>query len=175
MERNIALDFLLVLFLGIGIAALMPYIFVGQIIKKNLLYPVHRLERKAFSIAILLIICILFITKNAYTTAMQNIEKMKQSNYETLQTDYITERILGMHFIYHTRIEPLDGWRPPLHDPFMVIGMRLNGDIDPLPIGLRERVLLYKKFFPDRPTRYTCRCAPYDENGRYYHTDKVLD
>lgn len=32
--------------------------------------------------------------------------------------NYMTDRMLGMHFKYHTALHLFDGWRPPLHDPF---------------------------------------------------------
>lgn len=167
---------LLILFFGVGFAGLMPFFLAIQIVWKNLFRPIHKLERLTFLLAIFIAVSVLFFAKNAYHTAMENVENMKRSNFETLKIDYMTERVLGMHFIYHTRIEAIyDGWRPPLHDPLMVVGMRLNSDIDPLPIDLKERIALYKKFFPSNPIRFKCRCAPFDENGKRYHIDSLLD
>lgn len=39
---------------------------------------------------------------------------------------FITERMLGMHFKYHTELCLYDGWRPPLHDPLLVMASWLN-------------------------------------------------
>jgi hypothetical protein len=174
MEGNILGGVLLIIFFGVGFAALMPYFLIGQTLWYHLYKPQQNLERLAFLMAIAFCISICFYAKNAYKIAMDNIVTMEQSNYETLQTDYMTERILGMHFIYHTRLDLYDGWRPPQHDPLMVIGMRLNGDIDPLKIDLKERLRLYKKFFPNRP--YKMRCSCQDSQGAgFYHTDKLWE
>ena len=43
-------------------------------------------------------------------------------NAAKLVPGYITERMLGMHFKYHTELCLYDGWRPPLHDPLLVTG-----------------------------------------------------
>ena len=72
----------------------------------------------------------------------------------------MTERILGMHFRYHTRICIFDGWRPPLHDPAMVIGMRLTGDKDPLDgMSLETRLQLYHEVYPSLPVKNHCACS----------------
>ena len=71
----------------------------------------------------------------------------------------MTEKILGMHFIYHTRYCEFDGWRPPKHEPILIIGMWLNRRIDPLNVDLKTRLLLYKKFFPNNKYKFECSCA----------------
>jgi hypothetical protein len=76
------------------------------------------------------------------------------------------ERILGMHFKYHTReLIGIDGWRPPLHDPAMVIGLWSLGRQDPLPLRLDERIALYRQVFPSRNPQADCVCALGDGEG----------
>ena len=90
----------------------------------------------------------------------------------------MTERILGMHFRYHTRICIFDGWRPPLHDPAMVIGMRLTGDKDPLDgMSLESRVVLYHTVYPSHPVKADCACSIESDNNGYFDDDlwKVLE
>ncbi len=71
----------------------------------------------------------------------------------------MTEKILGMHFIYHTRICEYDGWRPPKHEPILVIGMWLNDREDPLNVPLKTRLLLYEKFFSNNNYKFDCSYA----------------
>lgn len=174
MEGNIIGSIFLILFFGVGFAGLMPYFLMAQTLWYHLYKAQQNSERLAFLMAIILSIFVCFYAKKAYKTAMNNIAAMEQNNFETLQTDYMTERILGMHFIYHTRIDLYDGWRPPQHDPLIVIGMRMNGDIDPLKIDLKQRLRLYKKFFPNRPYKMKCSCQ-YSQGSGFYHTEDLWE
>lgn len=71
--------------------------------------------------------------------------------------DYFTERIVGLHWRYHTEICLYDGWRPPLHDPFVVLFGPKN---DPLRAwDIPQRVALYRHLFSGLPIRPTCGCA----------------
>lgn len=80
----------------------------------------------------------------------------------------MTEKILGMHFIYHTRYCEFDGWRPPKHEPIIVIGMWLNNRIDPLNVDLETRLKLYKTFFPDNKYKFDCSCGLQYSNNYHY-------
>lgn len=98
-------------------------------------------------------------------------KKVKNGEYDTKNP--MTERILGMHFRYHTRICIYDGWRPPLHDPAMVIGMRLTGDKDPLEgMTLETRLQLYHEIYPSLPVKNHCACSK--ESKRYGYFDSYL-
>ena len=92
--------------------------------------------------------CQFVIEKNGCKQASRKITEhlLKRNNY----------KILGMHFIYHTRFCEFDGWRPPKHEPIMVIGMWLNNRLDPLEVDLKTRLELYKKFFPDKKYKFDC-------------------
>ena len=83
-----------------------------------------------------------------------------------LPHSYMTERVVGMHFRYHTRPELIyDGWRPPLHDPLIPLNYWRHNYHDPL-VGV-DRVQLYRRLFPGRPIKPDCLCA-YDKDGRQY-------
>ncbi|MGV9012559.1 MAG: hypothetical protein ACOH13_08200 [Flavobacteriales bacterium] len=43
-----------------------------------------------------------------------------------LPRNYMTERMLGMHFKYHLSFCEYDGWRPPLHEPSIVVAVWLT-------------------------------------------------
>lgn len=106
-----------------------------------------------------------------YKKAINSIEKFKVSGYTELEKNFMTEKILGMHFIYHTQYCEFDGWRPPKHEPIMIIGMWLNNRIDPLKVNLETRLELYKKFFPDKKYKFDCSCGL--EYRQDYHNDKL--
>ena len=114
--------------------------------------------------------CLVFAIVSAvfFSSAAQ---KVKKGDYDTKNP--MTERILGMHFRYHTRICIYDGWRPPLHDPAMVLGMRLTGDKDPLEgMTLETRLQLYHEVFPTLPVKNHCACSK--ESKRYHYFDDYL-
>ncbi len=71
--------------------------------------------RYAFLLAVFICIITIIITGVEYKKAVQSIEKFKESNYSQFDKSFMTEKILGMHFIYHTRLCVYDGWRPPFH------------------------------------------------------------
>ncbi len=82
---------------------------------------------------------------------------------------YLTELILGAHWKYHTELCLYDGYRPPFHDPILVIANKvlypyslfytLNNDKDNLP----NTIALYKTIFPEKSTDFKCRCAQKDK------------
>ncbi len=98
--------------------------------------------------------------------------------------NYMTERMLGMHFKYHLSFCELDGWRPPLHDPSIVVAIWLTApfraDLDYkgfAPRGYRQnylvdRIAVYKAVFPGRPVRMDCSCAK--GYSKFYFNDPRL-
>lgn len=161
----------LILILAVfGLVLFIPHFFIIQLICKNLIRPVATSSRYYFLTALVLCIGISIYIGKTYKEAMNSIEKFKQSNYTELEKNFMTEKILGMHFIYHTRIEMIyDGWRPPKHEPFLVIGMWMNNRIDPLHVSLEKRLDLYKKFFPENQFKFNCSCGI--EYSKDYHND----
>ena len=71
----------------------------------------------------------------------------------------MTEKILGMHFKYHTRFCEFDGWRPPIHEPMLILGLWLNKRADPIELNLKQRLELYKKVYPHNKVKFKCSCA----------------
>lgn len=162
---------LVMIIVGLGLVIFIPHFFIVQLIWKNLIKPTNNTLRYSFILAIILCIGIVIFIGQEYKRAIYSIEKFKESNYTQLDKSFMTEKILGMHFIYHTRFCEFDGWRPPKHEPIMVIGMWLNNRIDPLKVDLETRLELYKKFFPDKKYKFDCSCGL--QYRQDYHDDKL--
>lgn len=98
--------------------------------------------------------------------------------------NYMTERMLGMHFKYHLSFCEYDGWRPPLHDPSIVVAIWLTApfraEMDHrghTPWGYQyhsviDRIAAYKAAFPGRPVRMDCSCAK--GYSKFYFKDPRL-
>jgi len=162
---------LIMIIVGLGLVTFIPHFFIVQLIWKNLIQPTNNTSRYFFLTAVVLCIGTVLYIGQYYKKAIDSIEKFKASNYTKLDKNFITEKILGMHFIYHTRFCEFDGWRPPKHEPIMVIGMWLNNRIDPLNMDLKTRLELYKKFFPDNKFKFDCSCGL--EYRQEYHNDEL--
>jgi len=165
------INFIGLIFIFAALVIYIPHFFVIQIIWKNLIKPKIKSSRHYFLAAIVLCIGIVIYVGIAYKQAIYQVEEFKKSGYTKLEKNFMTEKILGMHFIYHTRFCYYDGWRPPKHEPILVIGMWLNGRTDPLNVDLKTRLELYKKFFPENKYKFNCSCAFSDR--KYYHNDEL--
>ena len=147
--------------------------FLLLLIWRNAVHPIRKNIRIWYFIGVA--VCVLFAIVSAilFSTAAK---KIKQGEYDTKNP--MTERILGMHFRYHIRICIFDGWRPPLHDPAMVIGMRLTGDKDPLEgMTLETRLQLYHEVYPSLPVKNNCACSLESAENGYFedYLWKALD
>lgn len=132
-----------------------PIWFLFLLIWRNLVHPVRKHIRAWYFMGITICVIASILFTILFSAAAK---KVQHEEYDT--SNPMTERILGMHFLYHTRACFFDGWRPPLHDPAMVIGMRLIGDKDPLEgMTLESRVALYHKIYPSRPVIARCACT----------------
>jgi len=161
----------LFIIVGIGLIIFIPHFFVFQLVLKNLINPAIKTSRYFCLSAIIICMGIVAYIGYDYKKAVDSIEKFKASGYKELDKNFMTEKILGMHFIYHTEYCPYDGWRPPIHEPIMVIGKWFYGD--PLEFRSREdlrfRIKLYKEFFPDKKDKYE-NCI-FMKNYLYYNDD----
>ncbi len=90
-----------------------------------------------------------------------------------LPRNYMSERFAGTHFRYHTRPDYYDGWRPPLHDPFLVISRWIYPNVDNSNPGQRrlnlyDRIDLYQEMYPATPVFVDCFCAPFNGDSKSY-------
>ena len=154
---------------GIGLVIFIPHFFIAQLIWKNVIKPISKVSQYFFSSAVLVCVCIAIYIGHEYKKAIHSIETFEETNYKELDKNFMTEKIIGMHFIYHTRFCEFDGWRPPIHEPILVIGMWLNNRYDPLNVDLKTRLDLYRKFFPENKFKFDCSC------GIEYSEDYIND
>lgn len=158
---------------GIGLGALVPYFFMVQILWKNLFRTTDSGIKSAFLLGMGCAFTMAFLGVKSYRVAVEDIRAFKASNYTELHQAFMTEKILGMHFKYHTRYYPYDGWRPPLHEPLLIIGLWSDEMKDPLSVDLETRISLYKAFFPDESIHLECSCA--QEYRNVYHNSHLWD
>lgn len=153
------------LFLGVWVMLMpVPVWFLLLLLWRNLVHPVHRTVRWWYLFGVLL--CALF----AVGCGLSYASSYKAYDQHCVpDRNPMTERIAGMHFLYHTSFCIYDGWRPPLHDPALVLGMRLNGGKDPLgSMDLEKRLALYHSMYPDRPVKAPCACSRESERNGYF-------
>lgn len=156
---------------GIGLLIFIPHFFILQLIWKHVVNPVHKNSMYYFFSGIIVSVGIVFIIGHAYKNGLYDIEKFKESKYTQLKRTFMTEKILGMGFIYHTRFCEYDGWRPPKHEPILNIGLWLNNRQDPLEVDLETRLALYRNFFPNHRYKFDCSCGIVQREK--YHSDKL--
>lgn len=145
-----------------------PVWFIFLLLWRNVIHPIRKYVRAWYFAGIILCVILAVNSTLLFSSAAQ---KVRMGKYDTKNP--MTERILGMHFRYHTRICSYDGWRPPLHDPAMIIGMRLTGGKDPLEgMPLKNRVVLYHKVYPSHPVKARCACSI--ESMQYGYFDDEL-
>ncbi|MDA9261927.1 hypothetical protein N9P38_01050 [Flavobacteriales bacterium] len=156
---------------GIGIVILIPHFFAFQLIQRFFFKAKNKIVKKYFVIGVVSCFCVSILAGISYNNAANKIKKLQESNSLVFDTNFMTEKIVGMHFIYHTEICEYDGWRPPIHEPMLVLGLWWNSMADPLEISLEERLDLYRLIFPDNPVKFKCSCAI--EESRRYHNDEL--
>jgi hypothetical protein len=162
----------------VGLTTFIPHFFAIQLFYKLLISSNNKITKVLFSLGVLTFLTTSIFFGIQYRQAIKSIDLFKKSKFTSLDKTFMTEKILGMYFKYHTQICEFDGWRPPLHDPALVIGQWFNGRLDPMSLDnktrfdLRQRILLYKKFFPDKKVKYECSCAI--EYSSAYHKDELF-
>jgi hypothetical protein len=167
-----------IFFFGLGLLTYVPLFFIIQLLYKHIIASKKVLTKVLFCLGLLSFLLAAYFFNYQYKQALVSIEKFKQSNFTELDKTFMTEKILGMYFKYHTEICEYDGWRPPLHEPALVIGQLFNGRNDPLSVSsqnrfnLSERKKLYKKFFPDKKVKLNCSCAV--NYSGFYHNDSLF-
>ncbi len=195
-----------IIFLGLGLLAFIPFYLLRHI------YVYYRaaeiLGKRAIKAGIfipLIALGVYLLTFQYWLRASDKIEAASHSKQEfvsRLPGNYFTERILGLHWKYHTSMELVyDGWRPPMHDPMLVIALWLHPDVlyhEPHRQSLHfyhpfsqpenkslwpdyneEAVKYYRRKFPELPLRMWCPCSCNAYGLQYLHRgngpDSVVD
>ncbi len=170
-----------ILLLGAGLLAFIPFYLLFHILKyyKEADRSGKMLLLLGISLPMIALGVYLF-NLGAYFKLQDNIAKhsVNVDDYiSRLPNNYFTERELGLCWKYHTNLEYInDGWRPPLHDPFVVIGIWLMPLIAPRGIPVftissdKESIKFYHRKFPERPLKECCPCS-YSHDGKRYLSD----
>jgi hypothetical protein len=106
-----------------------------------------------------LIVCLLLTYQ--INNLIHKIEDPKSELKEIVSNPinrYLTELILGAHWKYHTELCLYDGWRPPFHDPILVIANKILFPFERF-ISLDKSMYLYIIIYPDNATVFDCKCA----------------
>lgn len=178
--------------IGIGTLASLPHFLLAQIIFHLVTSIERRRWRKFFAAGVGLCLGSAFSMAVWFNRCYPSVQAALDDpvrNASLVKPSYMTERMLGMHFKYHMSLCFFDGWRPPLHDPLLVVATWLNfsfmhnpsaetfrrtilrggrgspfGSMNPL--YLQNRITAYKLVFPGRPIKEDCSCAE-DYSGKY--------
>lgn len=164
----------------------LPLFFSIQLLGIVLGRGTTKLDRKHFGMGVGLCLAFALVMAawfNLHYSAVQSALTTGTTN--GIPRNYMTERMLGMHFKYHLSFCELDSWRPPLHDPSIVVAVwvtapfRSDLNYDGLMPGkyrwtyhLDERIAAYKAVFPELPLRQACSCAK--EYSKFYFKDPRL-
>lgn len=165
---------ILIVAFGLGLLAYIPHYFAIQIIYFALYKKGIKFRKRYFGFGILLSLTLFAYSNFIYIESIRDINTFKSSNFKNIEKTFMNEKILGTGIVYHTEICIYDGWRPPIHEPILNMGMWLNKNKYPLKdiITLKERKELYQKFFPENPIKKKCSCAV--EYKNMYHNDSLF-
>jgi hypothetical protein len=163
---------LMMILMGIGLLTFVPHFLAIQLFWKSIVKPISKAIKHSFLVGVVICLFATFFIGYRYNQAIAEFRNAELTNFENIEKSFLNEKILGMHFIYHTKFCEFDGWRPPIHEPILVLGMWMNGGVDPLNLSLEERVELYKTHYPENKIKFDCSCArAYSE---VYHSDVLL-
>ena len=99
-----------------------------------------------------------------------DIEELQTIKNSSAVNAWMLEKMLGLHFKYHTRLCLWKGWRPPILDPLASAGyIFTQGPFSSL--SLHERILLYKQVYPENNVVQDCKC-PGAPNNYYMDLEK---
>lgn len=178
-SSSILLISLVLFIMLIGILPFLPFGWIVQIIY-NVAKAVNKRVRITFCVMLFLPVIPTFyhIVQFEETSRViaynSNESATMQELADAIPKTYMGERITGLHFKYHTRFCEYDGWRPPLHDPMVVIAMEFSSNSAPLAqLDLRQRVQVYRLAFPDHQAQVNCTCAT--AYGHLYEKDTIFD
>jgi len=156
----------LIFLFGIGLLAFIPFYLLWHIYQYY--HAANKLQKSLFAIGAVLPFLALAVYLPVFGKNYRSFEESVNANsVETLAPNYFSERLMGIGFKYHTKLEYLnDGWRPPLHDPFLNMGLWVYAD-SYYPFSSLKRQGYYKLLFPNLKLRTRCPCS-YSYDGMGY-------
>ncbi len=167
-------SFILIIVL-IGVLHYLPVVWAIQIVY-NIAATKNRLARWCAIFCFLLPIIPSYLAINSYGKMLDELAVLdlsidsEKEVVNVLQNSFMGEPYAGMHFLYHTRFCEYDGWRPPIHDPLLVICMEFNNGYDLLSaMQTPDRVKLYRVAFPNKPVQADCDCSAFYSSSYRNH------
>ena len=97
--------------IGIGILFFIPHYLALQLLWKGFWKLSSKIGKRFFIIGILTSVILMSISGVLFQQALSDIKAFQQSNFQTLNKTFMTEKILGIGIIYHTEFCEFDGWR----------------------------------------------------------------
>jgi hypothetical protein len=154
------------------LTVLLPYFWLIQIIVQFFKNDEKYHQKMRFGLFSMLIITFFFV--KAYKNVLNNRTEIAQQNEEVVRNlqsnffdNYMLEKAIGWALVYHTEICIYDGWRPPMHDPFLVVSDWIWRQGQPITANFDEKIKLYKKFYPNINYKKSCSCA-IEESRKYF-------
>jgi len=183
---NYVFFFFAILLLGAGLLGFIPFYLLLHIRRYyKAAVPIGRRSILAGVVVPFVALAIYLSAFRSYlvsTISIQDNVATKDEFVRRLPNSYFTERILGLCWKYHTCIDFVyDGWRPPLHDPFLIIGLTYcspavfhhsNTADNFWPVYYWEAIKYYHRKFPGRRLKENCPCS-YSRDGKDYLTDPL--
>jgi len=154
-----------ILFFGIGLIAYIPVYLLWHIIQYY--QQASKVQKALFYIGLVMPFLFLSTYLSDFRKDYNALAKAYATNtVSQIQPTTITEQLLGIGYKYHTKIEYIyDGWRPPIHHPFLNIGLWLYGESYfpfqrlAYPFTGLDRPKYYTLLFPHRSLKADCVCS----------------
>lgn len=158
----------LLIIIGIGLFTFIPHFLFIQLIKNYVWKQKDKVMKRYFLTGVCLSLIFAFTSSIYYHRETQKLKTDLADN--KIEPSFVNEKILGMHFIYHTKYCWFDGWRPPIHEPTLILWLWTGGE-DFITSDLDERITLYQSVFPENEVKKECSCASDYKN--VYHKDSL--
>lgn len=162
--------YVVTIIIGLGLLAFIPFYLLYHSYKYS--RQAQRDEKLIMLGGTLLPICFFIIYIMPFKAELQAFENVSKTENEQprYKKNHFTERFLGIGLKYHTKLEFVyDGWRPPLHDPFLNVGLWIYSDTY-FPQKEINRKKYYQALFPELPVKANCPCS-YTRDGLSYFED----
>jgi hypothetical protein len=150
----------------------LPIFWLIQIVKRFIESNKIHKAITVTSCVLMLVLTSFFV--NAYKTIIENKEAILKIDSKVISPiqsnffgNYMLEKAIGWALVYHTETCIYDGWRPPMHDPFLVVSNWLLTTGEPLDSDFDMKVKLYKALYPDVPIKKKCSCG-IEESNTYF-------
>jgi hypothetical protein len=140
----------------------------SQIFKDDGIY----IKKMVYGVLLMLFTTFFFV--KAYKNVLDNRVEVTQQNEAVIHQlqsnffeNYMLERAIGWGLVYHLEICTYDGWRPPMHDPFLVVSEWIWRQGEPITRNFNAKKELYEKFYPNVSYKKKCSCA-IEESKTYF-------